>query len=411
MGTSATPASEPAEVEEEVVDELTGEELFDIPDDLLDEPDTEDPAGKPADTATAEPPAGKPDADIPRGPDGKFAKKDATAAPAGQPPEGAPAAGAPAIPGTKPEGVAAAALPAEPPITAPTLEFSFRADGKPITVPGSKVTDEGVFIPREHMAEIQRYLSHGVVYQGSFRQRLEEANAKVAAAENRVTKEVEESKHFLTFFADLLEKGPDAIQQWLDDFTANRRDLEADAKIAYAEALTNRKEKPVLPEKVAGFDEPEDDFLAGIDRDEMMTQLSNVLATNLKEVIVENTVRGMTDADVNRLHKAIASDPEEMERYFAVATEDIPDMKVKKGDVLVRQAALLKRVQYEAAVVSEARKAVSDASAADAANKKRAGGGAPPPTAAVAGAGAAGKKAVPIPKTREELDAFMDAED
>lgn len=428
MGTQAAPAPESPEAPEEVVDELTGEELFDIPADLLDETDTEPPAGQPADAPEGAPPAdGKPAADtasLPEGykrdargavhrPDGTIASKEeldkfATAQPAARPAEEPPPPAQPVA------GAPAPAAPAEPAVEAPVLELSFRADGKPVTIPGSKLTEDGAFIPKAYLPEVQRLLSHGVVYQGSFRQRLEAANAKVAEVESRVNREVEESKHFLTFFADLLERGPVAVQDWLDEFERNKPQLIADAKIAYAEALQSSKEKgPAKPAPVEGFDDnPEDDFLAGVDRDEMMTQLSNVLGTNLREVIVTNGIRGLSNEDVNRLHQAIASDPEEMERYFAVATEDIPDMKVTKGDVLVRQAALLKRVQYEAALVSSARKQVTEATQADAANKKRtAGGGAPPPTAAVAGGGVSKKKEVPLPKTREELDAYMAADD
>lgn len=426
MGTSATPASEPAEAPEEVIDELSGEELFEIPPDLLDETDTGAPAGQPADAAAAAPPAeGEAPADTPqlpdgytrdaRGvvhrPDGTIAAKSELVATTGQPPEKPPAAAQP--PARQAVAGAPAGQPAaEPAVEAPVLEFGFRADSKPVTIPGSKVTDDGVFIPKEYISEVQRLLSHGVVYQGSFRTRLEQAAQKVADTEARVNREVEESKHFLTFFADLLERGPVAVQDWLDDFERNKPQLIADAKIAYAEALTAAKEQGApAPAKVEGFDEREDDFLANVDRDQMMTQLSTVLATNLREVIVQNGVRGMTSADVNRLHQAISSDPEEMERYFAVATEDIPDMKVVKGDVLVRQAALLKRVQYEAGLITDSRKSISDATAAADANRRAAGGGAPPPTAAVAGAGAGKKKEVPIPTKREELDAFMNADD
>lgn len=424
MGTQATPASEPAEVVEEI-DELAGDELFDIPEDLLDESDTGAPAGQPADVAPATPPAeGEPAADTPqlpegytrdaRGvvhrPDGTIAAKSELIASTGQPPEKQPAAAQP--PAQAVAGAPAAQPAAEPAVAAPVLELSFRADGKSVPIPGSRLTDEGAFIPKEYIGEVQKLLSHGLVYQGSFRQRLEAANAKVAEVESRVNREVEESKAFLTFFANLLEQGPVAVQDWLDDFERNKPQLIADTRIAYAEALEASKKNPAAPAKVEGFDDaPEDDFLAGVDRDQMMTELTNVLGTNLREVIVQNGVRGLTDADVNRLHQAIAGDPEEMERYFAVATEDIPDMKVVKGDVLVRQAALLKRVQYEASLVSSARKNVTEAAQADAANRRTAGGGAPPPTASVAG-GVAGKKpAVPIPTKREDLDAFMNADD
>lgn len=428
MGTQATPESEPAEVVEEL-DELSGSELFDIPPDLLDETDTEAPAGQAADAPEGAPPAGEPAADtlqLPEGykrdargavhrPDGTIASKSeldtfATAQPAAKPVEGAQPPAKPAAVAGAPAGAPAA----EPAVEAPVLELGFRADGKAVTIPGSRLTDEGAFIPKEYLPEVQKLLSHGVVYQGSFRQRLEAANAKVAEVESRVNREVEESKAFLTFFADLLERGPVAVQDWLDDFEKNKPQLIADAKVAYAEALTAAKEKgPAAPAPVEGFDEGgPDDFLAGVDRDEMMTQLSNVLGQNLREVIVTNGIRGLSDADVNRLHKAIAEDPEEMERYFAIANEDIPEMKVAKGDVLVRQAALLKRVQYEATVLGGARKSVSEAAAADAENRKRAGGGAPPPpTAGVTGGVTQKKKEVPIPTKREDLDAFMAADD
>lgn len=293
------------------------------------------------------------------------------------------------------------------------MELSFRADGKPVTIPGSKLTEEGAFIPREFLPQVQKLLSHGIVYQGTFRQRLEQMAQKQVETEAAVQRKVVEADHFLTFFADLLERGPVAIQDWLDDFEKNKPALEAEARIAYAEALETAKKSPAAAAKVEGFEDvPEDDFLAGVDQDEMLTQLSNTLAQTLRDTIVTNGIRGLSDADVNRLHKAISEDPEEMERYFVIATEDVPEMKVKQGDVLVRQAAVLKRVQYEAGVVSGARQGVSAAAAADAANKRGVvGAGAPPPTASVAGGVAGKKKEAPIPTKREDLDAYMAADD
>lgn len=390
------------EIETEA-DPFAGEELFEIPADLRDESDPEAPAAESkTDPAKAAPPD-EATATQPRDEQGRFAEKpeeDVTATPTVQPTERAPAA-------------APTATPTEPEET--VLEFSYRADNRVHTIPGSKITADGVFIPREHMAELQRRQSRGATYEGSFRQRLEAAAREVADVRSEVVVEKEQATAFLAFFADMMdrqERGEPAIETWLDDFSRNRVKLEADATLAAAKAL--RERRPVEPSRVDGFDEDPGQMpdMSAQEREDMTNGLTSELGSRLQRLVQTEGLRGLTASELTSIQNAMM-DPDEMDRYFKVALDDIPEHGIQRGQIVAMDGAIAKTLKYQAGLILGARRQSQELKAAEDANRKRNGvGNAIPPTVATGVDGAPKpQKGVPKFKTREEMQAWYDAED
>lgn len=386
------------EIDDSPMDPLAGEELFEIPPDL-DEPGTDAPAvPDPADALEAppaekEPATRQPEVD-PNGPE----------TPTGQPPARDPSGrftAAPETPAPDEDGV---------------MEFSFRADGKPVSIPGSKVTTEGVFIPREHMADLQRLASHGMVYQGSYRQRLEQSNREVAEVRSQVHSEVEQAKHFLSFFADLLDKqdaGEPAVEEWLDDFRQNRMKLEADATLAEARAL--RESRGVEPQRLEGFDDEagpeEDSYVSERDAEEFTNALSTELGTRLQQMVRSEGIRGLTPQDLTRLVEEM-TEPTERDRYFREALVDLPEYGVTKGQIVAMDGAIAATLKRRADLILDARKTSTALSQAEAANRRNTFNGKVPPTVATGVAGVPKvSAATPKFKTRQEMEEWFQKED
>lgn len=386
------------EIDDSSVDPLAGEELFEIPDDL-DEAGTDTPASSSEADADKAPPAIDEPATRPSG------EENEPATPTGQPPARDPAGRfttAPETPATDEDST--------------VMEFSFRADGKPVTIPGSKVTAEGAFIPREHLADLQRLASHGIVYQGSFRQKLEQSAREVAEAKSEIHGEVEQAKHFLSFFADLLDKqdrGEPAIEEWLDDFRQNRTKLEADATLAEAKAL--REGRAVAPRQPEGFDDepgPEQDsYISEREAEEFSNGLAAELGSRLQQTIQAQGIRGLTPQDLTKIQEEM-TDPEEIDRYFKVALEDIPEHGIKKGQIVAMDGAIAATLRRRSELILDSRKTSTALSQAETANRRNGVAGKVPPTVST-GTPAVPKasNAVPKFKNRQEMEEWFARED
>jgi hypothetical protein len=392
------------------IDPLTGPQLFDIPEEYLDEAEKKGgaaPPGAATDSATADTQGGKP-GQQPRDDTGRFAPRREGEPPAagqtGQPPAKTVATqGKPAAEGG--EGAREEERPAVP--------FSFTADQKRHEIPGSRVTPEGAFIPRDQLPFVQRKLSRGTVYETSFRQLISDRDTEIHSLKQQLETDEDKvkAKAFLTHFAKLLDEGPEAIQKWLDDFDRNRVQLEANATLAQARAITDAKGKKPAETRLPGLDDDhtaggeEPDLLADVDQDELQDTLENLLEENMLGFAKELGLNTLTQADLQLLHKRL-SDPEEIGRFFVYATEDIPELKAKQGDILVKAKALQKELQTYADLVGQGRGVVSEADKARQQNTRTGANrtNAAPPTSSTSG-GAAGKTVVPkLPKTREQKE-------
>lgn len=156
---------------------------------------------------------------------GRFAKPTPPAPPAAP---AAPVAAAPLAPPQSPP----AAAEETPPQEQAHPEASYRADGKDFTVPGSKVGDDGVFIPAAQWPQIERLIGQGQVHQGSYQQKLSES-AQSVQRETLRANAAEQSKSEV--FDRLLKMAEDgSIEDWLAEVQRNLPVLlaKAEAKAA-----------------------------------------------------------------------------------------------------------------------------------------------------------------------------------
>src|ERR1035437_3267651 len=397
------------------LDPLAGQELFEIPDDLLELESTGAQTAEGDADADKAPPAIVPVAEKTRDPvTGKYVPK--AAAPAteeAQPPEPAQA-GAPA--------------PGEPPAEAleePELEFSFRADGTAIPVKGSKLTKDWLMIPRQYAGDVQKLMSHGVVYSGSFRRKLAESAQEVANMRAEVRENEEKAKKFLEFYADLADRqekgemddnGRSPLEAWLDDFGKNRVKLEAQADLPAAKAF--RERKPAGPVKLDGFDDEPDARGAPAgepDFERYSEELAPVVTDRITALAKTPEFRGLSGAELTRIRDYMGA-PANIGRFFMEVQQVIPaaewggNRDLQPGERVVIPA-FAQEFAYHAKTILDARKSALELAAAETKNAA-ANGNKIPPTTAVDGAGAApgkGSKVPPKFKNKAEMDAWFNA--
>jgi hypothetical protein len=390
------------------IDELAGSEMFEVPDDLDDDaPAGAQTEGQDPDPATQT--TGKqPPAEKPRDETGKFVK-DAPATEEGQPPE-PPQAEAAVQPGTA----------AEP---EPELEFSFRSDGRTIQIPGSRVTADGIFIPKDVAPDFQRLLSHGVTYQGSYKQRLYESAREKEEMKAQIHENVERADAFLNFFVDMLDRternetdqeGRSPLEAWLDDFRQNRVKLEAQAELAVAKAYRERKPAEV---KLEGFDDPPAaEAEVEVDLEQLSQELAPQMGPRLQDIMKAENIAGLSGGEVTAIRDFVVA-PENIDRFFRRALQDISAAEwggtadIKAGQLVALDAEISKFVKYQAGLILNARKSGQELKQAEQKNA-RSSNNQIPPTTAVAGNGTPpGNKPVPKFKNKEEMEAWFAAED
>jgi hypothetical protein len=409
------------------IDDLAGEELYEIPEEFQ-ETEGGTPAEEPKSTAAKAPPGDGSEATRLRDEKtGKFISKDeapgATAPEPGQPPATDPAQAAEPQPGDQPADTAVS----EP---EPELEFSFRADGESIPIKGSRVTKDGIFIPTQYAPDVQRLLSYGVTYKGSFRQRLEESARREAETKAQVQEQVVKAEAYLEHFADILDRteagevddlGRTPLEAWAADFAKNRVKLEAEATLAVAKAYQDRNTNPVKPAKLEGFDdEPEQD--PGIDVEELSQTVAAPLGEQLASMVqAEPTLRGLTGSELTRIRDYMI-DPKRLDQFYARALEDIPAAEwggthdIKKGQIVALQDNIREQLRSMGSMILDTRK---EATALAQAVAKNNGSQRPanqiPPVSTVNGKQVPRQPSVQKTradfKTREDFDAWFNSND
>jgi hypothetical protein len=303
--------------------------------------------------------------------------------------EGQRPAPAPAAPV---DGVPAAEKPAEAPV------FGFTADRKQYTFDGSRVTDEGILIPRKYEPQLRDLLAEGVTHRGSFRETLqavrEDADTRVALLEERVARAESTAKEWSTFaehFGQLREQGPDAIAEWLDAWDKNMPELAAKAKEAGVSALEqfyrektgrNADGTPYVPEggRAAAQAEPEEPAVQFTD-EQVRAELDLVLSEIPSRA---PQFAGLTPA----LQKEVAEEIMDMglqDRVFALAVRsgqqrvdgwgdqifDVPFASPERPVILTNGKWLTSYLQRKVKAATGSAQQVAAASEAEKANARR----------------------------------------
>ncbi len=345
-----------------------------------------DPAAapEPAHPSAIEGP-GAPLPSAPAAPDfGRAASPDEGA----QPP--APPSAQPPTPGQPPHGGAPTGA-AEP--------WAFRADRQEYFVEGSRVEpDGGVYIPKAQLQLVQQLLAEGAAHRGSWREERDAYEARIAELEASVEQHPDllRARAFNTKLNQLMAAGPEAVAEWLDKFETNRPVLEAEVKAqllqsqldqtqsrerAAQEEAESNELAPVMEETLQGAVEELASRYPGVDPGKFYTRMLERYADRVfYEVPASDRRRGLHEGEVvlgqSRDNKTLYV----MDRGLV-------------EDEFANWAGLM------GASATSATRAVTQNAAALAAGA--------PPVATGSGGAAQGAPVPPMPKTKEELDKWM----
>ena len=115
--------------------------------------------------------------------------------------------------------------------------MEYRADGQNWQIPGSKVEEDGVFIPTDQIPNVAQLLSEGQSHRGSFR-------ATLAGYDDQIrdlTAELEGERAALTEISDKIEElvtKPGALEEWVENQRQNWDTLKLNAELAKSKRAT-----------------------------------------------------------------------------------------------------------------------------------------------------------------------------
>jgi hypothetical protein len=314
---------------DQAVDEFQGEPSE--ADDSTEAPKAEEAEPSPEDTPPTK------DEAQPRNEDGTFAKKPEPEAQ----PEGAPEGEA-----TEEQPAGEGEAEAEP--AEVELEpFTFKADGTEFEVPGSAVSEDGLYIPPDQLETVTQLMRFGKTYQGSFREQLAAGKEEVKSAQ--VERDAAQAAR-----TSLLEKlaafegQPEAFEAFMADFNRELPMLLANAKTAEAEALREadrakvtelereadfRAKTPVLEDRleeaIKYYGEAH-----GIDVEGMRTLWTRLRAKDQFDRIFTRSDQGEWDEDLSII--------EEEARYLAAAIGNraLKEVEPQRKEAKANQKAL-----------------------------------------------------------------------
>lgn len=339
------------------------------------------------------------------------ATPDAQAKPKGSPDGAAPPADASADPPSSPE-------------------WEFNADGKTMYLPGSRVTEldgkKGVFLPEDQLRHVERTLADGIHHRGTFREKLSrirqeaetakrEAAQQVEALRGEVNEEVVRARTYLEHFNALADKGPEAIAEYLDNWTRERPLLEARAERAITQALRDAQKPAAKADKAdaaaGGGANDGGDGRAGAapaTREVDPTVIAAELRETIGELCRDPQFAMLAAADQERIAKRLERYPG---RFFFFATEHDDENDIEPGDLALNLREIAEELLYERGLLAQTAETAKALAAAETENRKR---GLVPTDAPKSAAGAAGTKApdaertpsMGMPKTKDEFERF-----
>lgn len=377
MATTATPGtSEPTEPTD--IDALSARFLSELEDEEKDEL-----------SAPAEPtePAGDevPEPAVPA---------DPTPEPPAEPAPEAEAPPAEDAPPAEPPAAPAAAAPAASATPEPPAPYTIRSGGQVHELAGiSREADGSLHVAPEGKRRVEELLNRGLYHETTYRRQLDEYERRLQAHDA----EAEQGKALAAFWANLMDQGPDAVATFLDDFQANKRELE----LSLREQQIERRGQQVA-------EDPREQEAATA---ETQRAVHDSLPKDVQSV-AEEFFPGVFEAeDYPRLVEALTGQTERI--YFVAerdyAASDLPPAMaaaypggIRAGEVLMNQSELRRLVETHAAPLqrerSRAAQAAAKTKAALEANAKRNGApgvGQPPAPSVSVGRSSAAPQAPP----------------
>jgi hypothetical protein len=275
-------------------------------------------------------------------------------------------------------------VPASPVVPPPT--WSFKADGREVTVPGAKVTADGILIPKDAWQRtVQPHLADRAAWNAQvqeFRRTEAGLREQVEAVEKGQHPAIVRANAVTAKFTELMDKGPEAVAEWLDNFQQNRPILEANARAAAAEA-----EREQYKSRISQADqERQQAALEPQKRTAVEQQVTALLASaDYKDL----------GLDSQRIVQRLLKDP----RTYVTADRDYPEFGLRRGELAVDVA----RVQEEISDLAEQARTWQAQKAATAANSRAAAPVPVPPATPVRGSPTPGGKTTTPSKVWADL--------
>jgi len=387
---AAAPASPTPAIDGPIVD-------WDATDEDLEQPEGTPPAQPPAAPAPA----------VPAAP-GAPASAQPPTPPAAQPPT--PAA-TPAGAGAEPAPAGTAPTPPTSAAAAPSV-WEFQADGQTVVVEGSvRHPDGSVTIPASMVPHLETLGAEGAAHRGSWRREQEGYQDRIATLEREVANKVNDpellrARAYNKQLLDLLEKGPDAVAAWLDNYQQNFPVFQAKAEEAILRAQ--------LAERDAWLNAAEEERLS----DEIAPKISQTIEGAVTRLAAQHP--GVNAAQLHQRILArhldqVAYEVPAAERPRGLAEGEVLLGRGPKGELyIVNEGLIADEFAYQASLLK------GSAAAAQAAVAHNAAISAPPPVVAppvpvtgpAPGAGEAKMPEFPnTPEGKQQMQDWIDSGD
>lgn len=258
----------------------------------------------------------------------------------------APDAAPPPAPETPSEPTAAAAPAADEEAGPP---FSYQADGRSWEIPGTEVGEDGVFISKDALPELNRLLAQGKSHEGSFRQRLTDSAQQVQAATKRVEAAEAARAHLLKHFDDLIDRSQGAqtiedllktpLGEWLLNVYSNWPILKAESAKRAVEVQA----------------EADRARLKEFEQQQEQARMAPIMDQTLQDSIVYwGQQAGLDRAVLQRIYARL-SDPQYQSLLFVRAPTDDPATGLREGELAINHAVVQQEVEYAKGWASEAK--------------------------------------------------------
>lgn len=283
--------------------------------------------------------------------------------------------------------------------------FAFKADGTAVAVPGAVRYANGVWIPAEAWPTMQRHLADRTVWAQTVakfhQQHRELADAfqqYQADTQHALTTHptILQAQALLAEWTAVMNGGAEKVAEWLEDFERNRPILEAKAQATAekmrADAVTAREQQRQAAEQQAARQR------------DLAPKLDKLLVDNVAFYATQAAYQVLAPAAVQQEVLAALNDPAIKPGLFVTADRDLPEIRMRAGDVDVNRPFLESLLKQQVALRSRlvARTKAERHNAAVLGQRPR---NAPPPSARVSsGVPETGVAAIPVFKTKAEFD-------
>lgn len=258
-----------------------------------------------------------------RGPDGKFMK---AAAPEGEAAE---------TTGDTAEAPPIAETPAKP----QGRPVQIKADGELYDLPGAIQRDDGVFeLDAQGFDLVHRYVGKAVVYEKKLA-RLTAENQQLATQRTQKEEYNEKLGERYAELAQLALDDPEQALQLLQGFAQSLPTLQAQMEAAHWRQMAEQRQQALQPDP------------AVVER-EQTEALVVSMNESWAEAMQSDWAKGLTPEDQQQLASEIWAIKD---LFKVVATQDVPEYDVKKGEVLFHKPKMLEAVEQRARYIANLR--------------------------------------------------------